>query len=410
MLQAIIENTETLNNFLREFRPAFKNSPQFRLFQHYVVALILYLGSKNLSGLSSAIPDGRSESSLYRFVANYNWDSEQVAACRLRLLNRRTRRAIQAAQRRGEAVPVFVIIDDSLVEKTGKTMEGVAKHYSHTDDQQVLSHVWVTGQLVVMGHSYPLDWQLYRRQTECEAAGVPFFSKPQLAEALVRGFEPFADTQTYVLADSWYSSQHLLDLCQQRDFKYIGAVKSNRKFRTSGHNHQVQQWVELMPKNAFDRVKVKGSTYKLWSAVGQLASNHRVKLVTNRRHRHQKWHYLISTDLTLSPHTILSYYLIRWEVENFYRAAKQLLGWGDYQMRRLVAIERHVLLMMVTHAYLELQRQDLSEQGADGNLHATLGDLQRQQQAAARRATIALVFTLTQRGHDLETIYERLAA
>jgi SRSO17 transposase len=410
VLKSIIDNTETLNNFLQEFRPAFKNSPQFKLFQHYVVALLLYLGSKNLSGLSNVIPDGRSESSLYRFVASYNWDDEQVKACRLGILNRRTRRAIQAAQRRGEKVPVFVIIDDSLVKKTGKTMEGVAQHYSHTEHKQVLSHVWVTGQLVVMGHSYPLDWKLYRRQTECEEAGVPFFSKPQLAEEIVRSFEPFTDTHTYVLADSWYASQHLLDLCQLRQFNYIGAVKSNRKFSTSGHNHQVQQWVKLMPKNAFDRVKVKGKTYKLWSTVGQLASDHRVKLVVNRRHRHKKWQYLISTDLTLSPQTILSYYLIRWEVENFYRAVKQLLGWGDYQMRRLVAIERHVLLMMVAHAYLELQRQDVSEQVTDEDLHFTLGDLQRRQQVAARRATIALVFTLAQRDYDLETIYETLAA
>lgn len=410
MLQAIIENTEALNNFLREFRPAFKNQPQFRLFQHYVVALILYLGSKNLSGLSNAIPDGRSESSLYRFVARYDWDSQAVKACRLDILNRHARRALQAAQRRGKTVPVFVIIDDSLVEKTGPTMEGVAKHYSHTEHQQVLSHVWVTGQLVVLGQSYPLDWKLYRRQTECESARVPFFSKPQLAEEIVRDFDPFAGTQTYVLADSWYASQQLLDLCQRRHFEYIGAVKANRKFSTSGHNQQVQQWVKLMPKNAFDRVKVKGNSYKTWATVGRLASDHRVKLVANRRHRHQKWQYLISTDLSLSPQTILSYYLIRWEVENFYRAAKQLLGWGDYQMRRLVAIERHVLLMMVTHAYLELQRQAMTEHFSDAPLHFTLGDLQRQQMVTARRATIALVFTLAQRDYDLETIYETLAA
>ena len=72
MLKSIIENTEALSSFLQAFRPAFKNSAQFRLFQHYVVALIWYLGSKNLSGLSKAIPDGRSESSLYRFVAKYD--------------------------------------------------------------------------------------------------------------------------------------------------------------------------------------------------------------------------------------------------------------------------------------------------------------------------------------------------
>lgn len=411
MLKSIIENTEALSNFLQEFRPAFRNNPQFRLFQQYVVALLLYLGSKNLSGLSKAIPDGCSESSLYRFVANYNWDEDQVKVCRLNMLNRRTRRALQAAQRRGEKVPVFVVIDDTLVKKTGIKMEGVAKHYSHTEDKQVLSHVWVTGQLVVLGHSYPLDWKLYRRQSECEDSGSTFFSKPALAEAIVRDFAPFAETQTYVLADSWYSSQELLNLCQARDFHYIGAVKSNRKFSNSGHNKQVQQWVRLMPKNAFDRVKVKSCRYKLWSAVGQLSSGHRVKLVVNRRHRHKKWQYLVSTDRTLSPQTILSYYLTRWEVENFYRAAKQLLGWGDYQMRKLVAIERHVLLLMVAHTYLECQRQDtLDSIPHDCSAHFTLGDLQRQQQDAARRATIALVFTLSQRGHTLETIYERLAA
>ena len=410
MLESIIENTEALSSFLQAFRPAFKNSPQFRLFQHYVVALILYLGSKNLSGLSKAIPDGRSESSLYRFVAKYDWDVEQVKACRMGILNRRTRRAIKSAQRRGETIPVFVIIDDTLVEKTGKTMEGVAKHYSHTEGKQVLSHVWVTVQLVVLGHSYPLDWKLYRRQAECENAGVAFFSKPELAEAMVRNFVPFAGTQTYVLADSWYSSQDLLNRCQKRGFHYIGAVKSNRKFSSSGHNKQVQQWVKLMPKNAFVRVKVKGNSYKLWSAEGKLSSDHQVQLLVNRRYRHKQWQYLISTDRTLSPRTILSYYLSRWEVEIFYRAAKQLLGWGDYQMRKLLAIERHVLLLMDTHTFLEGQRQAAMALPADCSTYFTLGDLLRQQQDAARRATIALVFTLAQRGHSLETIYEHLAA
>jgi len=63
MLEAII------SNFLSAFRGAFKNSPQYRHFQAYVVALLIYLGSRNLAGLSRAIPDGKSACSLYRFVA-----------------------------------------------------------------------------------------------------------------------------------------------------------------------------------------------------------------------------------------------------------------------------------------------------------------------------------------------------
>ena len=79
-------------------------------------------------------------------------------------------------------------------------------------------------------------------------------------------------------------------------------------------------------------------------------------------------------------------------------------------MRGLTAIENHVLLMMVTHAYLEIQRREALEQAPEDNAHFTLGDLQRQHQRLAQRSTIALVFALTQQGLSLDDIYERLAA
>ena len=161
MLEAIIENNHSLHKFLDEFRGAFGNKAQFRHFQHYVIALMIYLGSKNLSGLSRAIPDGRHQCSLYRFLAKQDWDTEQVKQIRLTMLNRKARRALRAQQRKGRPAPVYVLIDDSLVEKTGRKMVGVAQHRSHKDKNQlILGHVWVSAQVVVAGYSYPLDWAL----------------------------------------------------------------------------------------------------------------------------------------------------------------------------------------------------------------------------------------------------------
>jgi SRSO17 transposase len=308
---------------------------------------------------------------------------------------------------------VYLIIDDSLVEKTGKQMEGVAKHSSHKDNNKlVLGHVWVTAQLVVAGYSYPLDWAVYRRQSECEQSGSRFISKPDITYNMIQAYQPLPDTQTVVMTDSWYVSQDILALCKQRAFQFIGAVKSNRKVKIGFHNQQVKQWRDVLPKSRLERVKVKDSYYKVWtpSQIGTLSCAQTVKLLVNRRIGVKKWHYLISTDLSLSAQAILASYFIRWEVENFYRAAKQILGWGDYQMRDLVAIENHVLLMMVTHAYLEIQRRDALEQATEGEAYFTLGDLQRQHQRLAQRATISLVFALTQQGLDLDDIYERLAA
>jgi len=413
MLEAIVKNNAELNKFLNEFRMSFGNKAQFRHFQHYVIALMIYLGSKNLSGISRAIPDGRHECSLYRFLSQPKWDMEQVKKDRLKLLNRKARRVLQAMGRRNKTAKVYLIIDDSLVEKTGNKMEAVAKHRSHKEKNKlVLGHVWVTAQLVVAGYSYPLDWAIYRRQSECEQTGAAFISKPDIAYNMIQAYQALPNTQTVVMTDSWYVSQDILALCKQRDFQFIGAVKSNRKVKIGSQNQQVKQWRDVLPKSRLERVKVKDTYYKVWtcSQIGTLSCGQQVTLLVNRRIGVKKWHYLISTDLTLSAQVILASYFIRWEVENFYRAAKQILGWGDYQMRDLVAIENHVLLMMVTHAYLEIQRRDALEQVTEEEAHFTLGDLQRQHQRMARRSTISLVFALTKQGLDLDDIYDRLAA
>lgn len=301
MLEAIVKNNGELNKFLNEFREAFGNKAQFRHFQHYVIALMIYLGSKNLSGLSRAIPDGRHESSLYRFLSDAKWDVEQVKHNRLKLLNRKARRALEATRRKDKTPKVYLIIDDSLVEKTGKKMEGVAKHSSHKDGNKlILGHVWVTAQLVVAGYSYPLDWGLYRRQSECEQTGATFISKPEIAYNIIQSYEPIPDAQTVVMTDSWYVSQDILALCKQRDFKFIGAVKSNRKVKIGSRNQQVKQWREVLPHSRLERVKVKGTVYKVWinSSDGTLSCGQSVKILINRRNRVKKWHYLISTDLT----------------------------------------------------------------------------------------------------------------
>jgi SRSO17 transposase len=410
MLEAIVQSHERLGKFLNSFRDAFKNQPQYRHFQVYVIAVMIYLGSRNLAGLSRVIPDGKSASSLYRFVAKMDWDTEQVERIRWELLNRRTRRTLQAAKRRGKTIPVFLIIDDTLVEKSGKRMEGVDYHYSHSTGRPILGHVWVTGHLVVLGQSYPVSWKLYRRRGMCEELGLPFASKPELAATILRSFQPLPNTQTYVLTDSWYPSQGLLDLCEECGYHLISAVKSDRKFKTARHNLQAKQWAQYLPRRAFDLVTVNTTCYKLWSTTGRLSSGHSVRLVINRVIRQKTWRFLISTDLSLTPQAIISYYLERWEVENFYRLAKQSLGWGDYQMRDLFAIERHVQLMMVAHAYLELERQEALAVVDEADTRITIGDIQRQHQILSRRTEIAQVFDLTQRGFQLETIYQRLAA
>ncbi len=49
MLQAIVQSHEPLGKFMSAFRDAFRNRPQYRHFQAYVVALLIYLGSRKIT-------------------------------------------------------------------------------------------------------------------------------------------------------------------------------------------------------------------------------------------------------------------------------------------------------------------------------------------------------------------------
>ena len=105
MLETIIESNASLSSFVSEFRAAFKNKAQYQHFLGYVLALLVYLGSKNLTGLSKVVAGRRDESSLYRFLSQQEWDVEQVKACRLEMLNRKARRALKAPW--GHIIPEY---------------------------------------------------------------------------------------------------------------------------------------------------------------------------------------------------------------------------------------------------------------------------------------------------------------
>jgi hypothetical protein len=77
----------------------------------------------------------------------------------------------------------------------------------------------------------PLAPQLYRQQRVCEAEGVPFASKIDLMEAIIRTFEPVAGSMTHVLLDTWYSAKRHGLAARERGFHITSGLKSNRWLR-----------------------------------------------------------------------------------------------------------------------------------------------------------------------------------
>jgi transposase len=60
----------------------------------------------------------------------------------------------------------------------------------------------------------------------------------------------------------------------------------------------------------------------------------------------------VSNNLHLSALDTLKYYAKRWKIEQMIKDLKQRLGFGDYQVRNLQAIQRHVALALLSYCVL----------------------------------------------------------
>jgi transposase len=97
----------------------------------------------------------------------------------------------------------------------------------------------------------------------------------------------------------------------------------------------------------------KNKTLKIARFVGVIQGLGKVAVVVVKEKR-KKTSYLVSTNLHLSALDIIKYYAKRWKIEQMIKDLKQRLGFGDYQVRNLQAIQRHVALSLLSYTLLIL--------------------------------------------------------
>jgi putative transposase len=137
----------------------------------------------------------------------------------------------------------------------------------------------------------------------------------------------------YVLFDSWYSSESILNWVDQAGWLFVTQLRKNR---------------------LLDAVPVKVDRRPYWVKVGKLQ---KVRCET-RVVRHGK-RYLVSNDLGLDRAGILRVYRVRQNVEEAFRSCKQELGWEGMRFRTRQTLEAHLALTLAGYAVIEAQRSEL---------------------------------------------------
>lgn len=269
---------------------------------------------------------------------------------------------------------LYVSLDDSLGAKDKGTrhLEAVDYHHDHTKSQGKKKPYYTNGTVHIEvrlqrgARAYAYDWRLYLRERTVRrlnrqrppAQRLPFRKKTSLARDMLVGLQQLlpATFQVYVLFDSWYASNRLIQFCRRQGWQVICAIKSNRKL----DNKQLSQWPQALRHQRYQRLQLPATasrqrTYLVRTRQGKLnkLSGEVCVLISQRHPRDKHPKYFLCTDLSLAAQQILLRYQKRWpiEVDNFY--VKQQLGLADFRVQSYEATEKWFAVVFVTLAFLQ---------------------------------------------------------
>ena len=424
-----------LRDFAAAFRPCF-STPQRRYFEIVLLALLLCQEAKTLTGLLRQVAVQVTLSGLSRFLAIAPWSTADVAktwrtrfdtqVAPLVTAEQARQRAAQPTRRGRPATPVvtgYLIGDDSTMHKVrGKKMAGLGKHYSTTAGTRVVGHSLVQGLYVVQGRHCPLEPHLYRQQVVCATEQVPFQSKIDLMDDLIRTFQPLPETRTHVLLDSWYAAKRLWKTARGRGFQISTGLKSNRRLRVTdpdatngGRWEGLTTYAAGLTEADYQRVtwpRQDAEPRPVWVHVVQtrVKKLYRCQVILVRETLDAllgQVRYFASSDLAADAHTLVGHLAARWAVEVLFADGKELLGLDQYQVMSTDAIVRFWTLAWAAYCFLDEERARLRR---EWQCHVTLGDARREVQRTHRHHLIMWIHQQFVAGVAPQTVFEHLAA
>lgn len=300
----------------------------------------------------------------------------------------------------GEGV---LVIDDTILERTGKRMEGRRKLYDASKEKYVWGHNAVGAVYSAGGWSVPFDIALTERQLG--------ETKHQIALAMVEAAKALGLKIDWIVFDSWYF--HSLDFIQavaKCTFNWVSRTKSDRIFEVNGERLSAADIAQRAQSGTWRRhTKFRGVHYQTVRAT--LPDYGPVTLVTLKAPDDDGSPVvLVSSDPKAHGQRVVRLYKQRWAIETVWRNGKQRMGLGDCHHRTLHAAESHLAIVMVAYGMAELLRVGMPPELAVETLGELIDDVIATPARVERQGETVTVFFIRrpELAHAAEQLKSRL--
>ena len=236
-----------------------------------------------------------------------------------------------------------IIFDDTVIDKNfSNRIEIVRRQYSGKEHRVLrgiglISCVYVNGKT---GEFWVVDYRIY--DPDGEGKTKLDHVADMLRNLVYRKQLPFAR----VLMDSWYAAQKLMTLIEQLGKIYYCPLKRNRLVDDSGGTEKYRQ-IEQLGWSKEERQQGKLIKIKNFPK-DKKVKLFRVTVSTDRTD------YIVTNDLSQnSTDEVQKVNAVRWKVEEFHRAVKQLTGIESCQCRKARIQRNHIACAILAWTHLK---------------------------------------------------------
>ena len=205
-----------------------------------------------------------------------------------------------------------LVIDDTILERNGKHIEGAGWVFDHTQGKSVWGMQYVTA--VVSGREgiFPLNLDLKAK------SGL---SKIVMQMAVIKRAITAGLHFSTVVFDSWYFASRLVRFLERENKDRITEAKSNRKIFVDGEWMRLKDYAASLNLRNMTAYRIHDSTYFMTSITTGMKNVGKVQVIISIGKNAEKFFVTNRTDW--KPKKVIDQYLRRWDIEVFHRELKQ---------------------------------------------------------------------------------------
>jgi len=373
----IITPPNVVQDALDEFlAPLFKNHPQRKHLANYLTGLMIS-ENKTVAGMTSEMPNASDQSCLNRFLTEVEWDHDAVNKARVAWLQQFDDTKFHP---RG-----VIAIDDVLIDKSGKFIKDSGTFWDHSEHRYKHAQDLIIANYVHphSGKHYPLEFERFKKENQCEWTGEEFKKMTTLTIELVDWCQANGVHGCFTF-DSFYTcaeiQNHINSLKNEDGSErgYVGDLKFNRKLTFKGVEQQAVEFAHTIPPSDRKPVTVDGIKQWYLSVCVKMPNlDHKVRVVILWKYKNdaEPRKILVTNKIHWNAERIIETYRGRWTgTETFHRDGKQELGLGDCQLRDGTGQTRHVYCVFLAYSLLVRHLDKTSVSGWAGVKLTTIGE------------------------------------